>query len=287
MKAASIERRSNESPGEGLRRIVREQMDAVCAVLRKGGDPVEAVHEARKSLKKLKAMFRLAAPKFGNRRRQAEKAALQNAGRLLGPMRDAEVRLKTLAALIQTAPAKEHDFAAIRAVFETRRNEADAKATITKRRVLAHLDAARGRLQNWPLKTLTQEELRASVCKTYRQGRRALAEYRRSPSPAAFHTWRKRVKELWYQLRILRRAFSKSKADRRIKKLDALGQLAGDAHDLDALRADLKHHANLWVQAGPVIGEIDARAPELYREALKKGRKFYQDKPAEFMRGLE
>jgi CHAD domain-containing protein len=287
MKTNPLEIGPEEAPGAGIRRIAGEQMDKVCSVLRKGGDPVDAVHEARKSLKKLRAAFRFVAPKFGNRRRQAEKAALQAAARLLGPTRDAEVRLATLTKLTQTAPAKGPDFAAIRVTLEANRDKINAGAAITKRRVLAHLDAARGRLQSWPLQSLTFADLRTVIRHTYREGRRALATYHHHPSPEAFHAWRKRVKELWYQLRMLRHAFSRAKVDRRIKRLDQVGIAAGEAHDFDALRADLKHHPSLWVQAGPVIAEIDACAPDFYREALKKGGKFYRAKPAEFMRGLK
>jgi len=36
---------------------------------------------------------------------------------------------------------------------------------------------------------------------SYRSGRKALVTIRRDPADESFHEWRKRVKDLWYQVR--------------------------------------------------------------------------------------
>jgi CHAD domain-containing protein len=145
------------------------------------------------------------------------------------------------------------------------------------------LQSARGRLRHWPLSALENRDLIREIRRTYRKGRRALAIYRSEPGPETFHAWRKRVKELWYHLRMVRESLSPA-ARKRIDRLEAIGEIAGDAHDLIALRQRLE--ATAGVQSALLIGEIDVRLPEFYRGAVKKGERFYAAAPGDFARRL-
>jgi hypothetical protein len=78
-------REGERVPG-GVRRIARGQLDA--SIERLAGDtdedPGTAVHETRKSLKRLRATVRLARDELGDEAYRRENVALRDAGRRLG-----------------------------------------------------------------------------------------------------------------------------------------------------------------------------------------------------------
>ena len=67
--------------------------------------------------------------------------------------------------------------------------------------------------------------------RTYRSGRRAFREARAAPNVAAIHEWRKRVKDLWYEVQII------APHSVRVVVLHDLSRLLGDHHDVFALNA--------------------------------------------------
>jgi CHAD domain len=87
---------------DGVRRIARGQLDM--SLERLEGDTDEdlgtAVHETRKSLKRLRATVRLARDELGDESYRRENVAFRDAGRRLGAARDSRVLLETFDALI-------------------------------------------------------------------------------------------------------------------------------------------------------------------------------------------
>ena len=52
----------DESPAEAVERVRREQLEAAAAGLREDPTDAEAIHDARKRIKKTRALLRLAGP---------------------------------------------------------------------------------------------------------------------------------------------------------------------------------------------------------------------------------
>lgn len=104
------ERRFRLGDGErvpgGVRRIAIGQLDM--SIERLEGETDEdlgtAVHETRKSLKRLRATVRLARDRLGEEAYQRENVAFRDAGRRLGGARDSQVLLETLGALTDRYP---------------------------------------------------------------------------------------------------------------------------------------------------------------------------------------
>src|ERR1700710_2227127 len=72
---------------------------AVEALERAEEDPVKAVHEARKHLKKTRALLRLVRPALGKQAYRRENDALRAAGLALSGTRDADVLVQTAGTL--------------------------------------------------------------------------------------------------------------------------------------------------------------------------------------------
>src|ERR671917_266737 len=84
-----------------VRRVALGRIDHALDELRGRSDSSreEAVHEARKDMKKLRALLRLLRGELGDRVRARENAAFRDAARELAGVRDADVMLETLGAL--------------------------------------------------------------------------------------------------------------------------------------------------------------------------------------------
>src|ERR671911_3201873 len=89
---------AGETVTEGLRRIARGRIDHALDELRGETDssPSEAVHEARKDTKKLRALLRLVRYDIGEKAYRRESAAFRDAARELAGARDADVMITTL-----------------------------------------------------------------------------------------------------------------------------------------------------------------------------------------------
>src|SRR5215472_3347555 len=93
----SYQLRREESPGEGLRRICRKQVELALAVARGEKEPRDTpVHETRKHLKKARAILRLIRKEIGRGLFKKQDHRLRDIGRLISEIRDAEVRLQTV-----------------------------------------------------------------------------------------------------------------------------------------------------------------------------------------------
>src|SRR5438309_12126804 len=87
---------------DGIRRVVREEIDAAVAGLREGADTRRAVHETRKAIKKIRAVLRLVRSAFSKTQLRTEDHRFRDAGRELAALRDAHVQLRA----VEKLPAK-------------------------------------------------------------------------------------------------------------------------------------------------------------------------------------
>jgi CYTH domain-containing protein/CHAD domain-containing protein len=222
-----------------VRRIALERLDD--AIDHLGGDIDDAetaIHEARKRCKELRGLARLIEPALGRQFRPFDRT-VRDAARELSPMRDAHALLATFDALLAL-----HDLdGELRTVRDHQASLAgDATAAVaagderiaTARTMLVD---ARDRAQRWKVPEKF-DTLGDGLEATYRRGRIALRRARRDPTDEHLHEWRKSVKYLWYQMRLLREA-APSVVGPAIELLDGLAEALGDDHDLAVLVARL------------------------------------------------
>jgi CHAD domain-containing protein len=296
---SSMERRFRLYDGEqvpdGLRRIACAQLDM--SVERLEGDSDEevgtAVHETRKSLKRLRATVRLARDELGDDLYRRENGAFRDAGRRLGGARDAQVLLETLDALGERYPEE-----AQRARFDRFRGMLVGEHQAAQRRlregaavaeVVDELRVARARVPGWPLEREGFEGLAPGFRRIYRRGRRDYLAARRDPGDESLHELRKRVKDLWYAAQVVRPAAPK-KMRRIARRAHELSNLIGEDHDLAILGQRAAECRDLFDDEAAVselAKLIERRRDELQREAMGLGKRVFRKNPGKLVGPLE
>jgi CHAD domain-containing protein len=243
----------------------------------------DAVHGARKDLKKLRAVLRLLRDWLGRAGYEDQNGRFRDAARLLSASRDAKVKLETLEALGERfTDLPPGALAAWREALE-RDCERTVEGTdaMTLFEAIELIEAGRDRIAGWDLGSGSWGLIDGGVRRAYKRGRRAMRETESEPSEESFHAWRKRAKDLWYLLRILRDAWpevlgaSEEEAHR-------LADLLGDHHDLAVLRADLDQRRFSDADSGAFAAAISAREDELASGAFELGHRLYAEKPRAF-----
>jgi CHAD domain-containing protein len=241
-----------------VKRVAGEQLGTAADGLEQPDDPVEAVHDARKRLKKTRSLLRLARPAMRPDAFRAYNRELRDQGRALSGARDADVMVETVDVLAEhnTRRVKRAHFMAVRGRFV-----AGAAGELPEHRV----PALAGGVDHWPLGGVSAETILDAVTTTYRRGRKAAAK---PATDENLHEWRKRVKDLWYQARLL----SIKRVARDAKKLS---KLLGSDHDLATLSTELPAD-------DPLQPLIDDRRAALQKRARTLGARVYEDSPKAF-----
>jgi CHAD domain-containing protein len=217
-----------------VRRIAAEQIDSAVAGLDRADRPLpQRIHEARKAVKKLRGLIRLIRPRFAAYR--TENDALRAAGQSIAALRDAQVMLVTFDAVARAAGVPDP---ALRAPFAARVTAAEDKAALAAavQDFAAQMATIRDRSQQWKVNGHGFAALEGGLARTFAAARTAERAARRAPEADAVHTWRKRVKDHWYQARLLRPVWP-AMMDPRIAAADMLGETLGAFNDLSMLIA--------------------------------------------------
>jgi len=273
----------------GLERIAAEQLDRALGGLE---DPTidrhEAIHDARKCGKRLRALLRLARAGIGDDLYRRENAAIRDAAKDLSALRDAEALLETYQRL-QARFADEVDWRrliGVRRALVSRREQLADDGTLP-RRIAAfgeQLSALRGRLPSWPLAELGFDDLAPGFKRSYRRGRKAMRAVEDAPSDQGFHAWRKRTKDHRYHLELLRNLWPAQVKARRAE-VKALGSLLGDEHDLTVLRATLGAECQRFGHGADLLHALaERRQAELRAQMWPLGRRLFAERPKALVR---
>ena len=280
-----------EPLSEGLKRVFREQIDsAIHCCQHPAKERGVTVHEVRKHLKKLRAAMRLAINEVGKDCHAKEDRCVRKIGRLVSDLRDAQVRLQTFIQLRDKAAknSKKQLFLRTEELLLLERESFSAAFAGWQRQAIPQLERIKARLMDWPLDGLNWKQICNAVCKIYRRGQRALAKAIDDPQSENFHAWRKRVKNIWYQLRILQ-PLNRTVLEEMAHDADVLSELLGSEHDLDFLLVRLKKErgdAAFADELGQLQKLIGKRCKRLRRDALELGRRFYAEPSKAFAKRI-
>jgi CHAD domain-containing protein len=273
---------SGEPLPEAIARVARGRIDDAIDELSGSTESSseEAVHNARKDLKKLRALLRLVRGELGKSVYRRENASFRDAAAALAGLRDADVMLVTLEKLeldeALSGPLRQALEAHRLRTGGGGREQAGGEA-------IEILSEARARIVDWPLEDDSFAALEPGLRRMYRGGRRGWRAMQKEPTVEGLHQWRKRVKELWYDHELLRpiwKPVMKAVGD----EAHELSDLLGDDHDLAVLLDWARNHAD----APPELVEaVEMRRRDLQEQAFELGARLYADRPKVFIRRLE
>jgi CHAD domain-containing protein len=276
---------------DGLKRVFREQIESALEMCR---HPAKqrgvTVHEVRKHLKKVRAAMRLAIPEVGKNRHTHEDRCARKIGRLVSDLRDAQVRWQTLIQLRdeKAKGSKDIPFRRIEELLSLERESFSAAFDGWQKQAIPQLERVEVRLSKWQLDDLTWKQVCGVVAKIYKRGQRGLAGTIDDPDSKKFHAWRKRVKDLWYQLRILQ-PLNRVVLTEMAHDAKVLGELLGLEHDLSFLWARLEKECSdetLRDELAQVEKLIRKRGKRLRTNALELGRRFYAEPAKAFAKRI-
>lgn len=283
-----------EPAADAIVRIIGELLDQARRELKTPQtDQDAAIHDVRKSMKKLRALLRLVRPVIRKKHFVAADRAIRDFARRLGGARDSAVVLATFDTLMAhyadflnergLEPLRQSLAERYQVAIEQHHAGMDAAGLVED---LEKLDHCFSRLD---LGQFTYKTLLDSAKACYRDGRDALAALHIDPSTQQAHALRKHVKYLWYQMRLIQKADT-AQIRQWIRELDELGELLGQDHDLALLAETLKASRGMcWNSVGCELvgGLIETRRIAILSQALRRADWLYAAKPKQFVSGLE
>jgi CHAD domain-containing protein/8-oxo-dGTP pyrophosphatase MutT (NUDIX family) len=284
-----------ESPGEGVKRILTECVNYVHHLMT---DPQstreEAVHEARKTCKRIRAALRLARDETGREWYRQENHFYRDASRLLAPVRDSTVLVLSLDDVTEANAdiLPPETFASIRQRLEQHHEEI-VQELLDEQDVMQivarQMEEGLERLQRMPVSSEAFGVYADGLRRVYRRGRQEMVKAKDDPDdPVKFHEWRKQVKYLWYHMELLRQVWPLVLQDIG-NELHLLSDFLGDAHDLVVLKKTLlaepelsKDNQNLV----SLLALIDRRRQNLEVASWTLGQRLYSEKPKDFVKRI-
>lgn len=237
-----------------------------------------AVHSVRKRLKRLRALLRLFRSELGDGFGPWN-LNLRDAGRALSDIRDARVAPDTLDRLVERYPARLRSgrpgrLEELRAALA---GSADAEeAAVLRASVSSALESILSWPREWRFARSGFHAMENGLGRTYRRGRRALAEARAAGSASASHEWRKRVKDHWHHTQLIGQPGHRGMRVRDLR-LHELSDALGDIQDLRVLEDAIDA---LGVGGPPGLAEVVATERHALDEvASRLGSTLYRYRP--------
>jgi len=285
--------KSGEPVPEAIKRIVGEEIEAAARHLSGQGDADrdEAIHEARKSIKKIRGVLRLMRGELGDIYGM-ENAHFGDIGRELSQFRDAGASIETFDALRKRYRGEMDGrmLASIRRRLKASKRQAEQQAGIAA--VLTRMAAALRQLapsvSRWPLAKDGFPAIAPGLEATFRDGQKAMARARKHPLPENYHEWRKRVKAHWYHIRLLEGVWDGAMPayEKRLKDLETW---LGEDHNLVVLEEKIRAAPGAYGRAPEIalfVRLIGKHRKELRGDALALGARTYGEKPRQFTRRM-
>ena len=288
----SFELRQRKHLEGQLRKVVRRQLRNTAQALTTsaGSQFRSAVHESRKSVKKVRAVaaiFKQAGAKLPRRDRRR----LKSSAKVLSRVRDSAAIIDTFDRVRRRYPKQlsEHTYGILRRGLVRARDRIEARTQ--RNGVIAEaaerLEKTRKSAREWTPPSITWSDMIAIVGASYRRSRNAMTRARVTGQSATLHRWRKELKTLWYQLRLARPLMTGVAP--LIAELKRLETDLGDDHNLVVLGATLRGCHDLRSKRAEMrqINRLALRMRQpLRRRAFALGRRLHVRKPNAFARWL-
>ncbi len=261
----------DETPETGLARVVREQVEKLRRDLDDNDVSVaEKVRRARVRCKRVRAVLALGRRMMGDKAWRRQNRWWRDAARSLSDVRDLSARVEALDAARADMGVRVSDLVVgrLRAWFELDRVAREGEWDV--REALKRFAA---RLRDAPTPDFSHGKHDDEVCRGYRRSyngaRKAMLAAAEGDDAERYHRWRKKVKSLGLQARLLRETHPKLEAH--VSAGRELSSVLGMAQDIDVVVDVVAADGSLPVsseEAEMLSAALIGRRDQLFAEAL-------------------
>src|SRR5215471_1507872 len=276
--------------GNQLARIVAGEVRKAGQEMAERSPGEASIHEARTHVKKIRAVLRMLRKPLGNDYTRLNECSRSTAHQL-SAIRDADAIATTMDSLWR----RYHDvitpsaFRRANATLTMRRREAHARLAGRTLADITHtLKGSRRDLRSNVQSVATGGTVRSGIERGYRRARQAMNEATSANADdVLLHTWRRRLKDHWYQMRLVEGLDGHVRP--RVRRLKRLQDWLGEHHNLALLRSAILEQPRQFGDARTValiLGCIDKRQATLRRRAILRGRRLFSTKPSSFRKQI-
>lgn len=275
-----------------IRRLVSSQLEVAISELRTVGDPEsdEAVHDARRRVKKIRAVIRLVRPVLDKRYRAVDRE-LKDVSRLLAPVADGQGIIETLDQLAHRYRKLLPPGAvrSIRAGLRERsaRIDHDANNRGLIQIAAETLRGERKHVKGWAIRGDGFEAVAPGLEESYRRARDGMILAWSKPKATHYHSWRRYVKDHWFHVRLLEDNCGNHLLSYQ-RRIEALDGVLGEYHNLVILREVLVSDSfTSHRETARCLGVVSRYQRLLRRHAESIGIRIYGEKPHHYLRRVE
>lgn len=294
----SLQLGESEPLGVGVKRVTMEQLERAASGFFGGeGGLRGAVHESRKSIKRVRALLRLVRGELPDNIYEFEHRSLRDSARLVAQIRAAQGVLDAALSIqdLYGDLLAEGTFLDLVARLSRRRDLTELNAVEDPNligRVVRSLERAHHRYASWPTDPEAREiyglgirdsyeSVGPGLVATYGDGRQRMVQAYQRPTPGDFHEWRKRVKDMRHQMEFLAPLWPEVVVGTAMT-LERLGNILGEDNDLAELLSLLRERPDLCPdprERSLFRALSQQRRNELQIAAEILGRRVYAEKP--------
>jgi CHAD domain-containing protein len=287
MKKPDLALRANEPLGSGLLRVAEDLIESITDSREPSSqEEAEYVHTVRTTIKQLRALLRLIRPAIGEAFFNRENARLRAAAQRLSSARDVEVARETLKNISASGETEKKAVAAALAGLHAR-GAAPADIHQALSDVRRDLEETKRDLERLRLAG-EWEVIEAGLRDVYRQSRKRMNTALQAGDDEAFHRWRIRVKNLYYELQMLEPIWPK-RLDKMTSRLAKLQHKIGLDHDIAVLKDLLRKTPDAFGGTETVerlIHRLENDSQKLRHAVEPLGEAIFYKKPRRFVRKL-
>ena len=191
------------SPGPAAADLSARQVRLVLQALGRASNRQEAVHRARKAIRRLRSLLALGGETFGPSLEPIDKR-LKRLAQSLSALRDAHVAAQT--ALVLAKDGDADAWRQLACALESRCDALLAQALIKDQAFSMRRSRVRKiaeQIAALPWHQLSRHDLHGALVRSARRARKAAATADSTRSPGDMHRWRRRVRHLRFQLEAL------------------------------------------------------------------------------------
>lgn len=278
---------------DNLKGVLAGRISCIRQQIRNEEDVHKAIHESRRSIKRIRAILRLIRDEIGYSDYFRENRFYRDLARRMAPVRDSFVLHQTFLSLKSRYPdlVPERDYSLLQNGL-CRRIESDLECFMDERggfsSILKDVGQASRRIDHYCQLRNSYRSVRKGIRRVYKRGRNHHFRIREIQNLDQFHEYRKNAKYLQFQMELMQPLFPKL-LKAYAGTIDKHTELLGDIRDLDRLGFYIQQVIPGEIPKGSarrILEKFSTHRDEMMAKVISKSQMIYAEKPGEFIRRI-